>query len=69
MKTVFQNWKSFFASLKEYKKNPSKYKARPRIPGYSRASEKEVLFTNQDCVIKKNKFLKFPKDKRTIKYW
>jgi putative transposase len=55
MKTVFQNWKSFFASLKEYKENPSKYKARPRIPRYSRASEKEVLFTNQDCVIKENK--------------
>jgi putative transposase len=66
MKTVFQNWKSFFASLKEYKTNPSKYKARPRIPGYSRASEKEVLFTNQDCVIKENKFLKFPKTKEQL---
>ncbi|OLO28586.1 transposase [Alkalihalophilus pseudofirmus] len=63
MKTVFQNWKSFYASLKEYKMNPTKFKARPRIPGYSRSKEKEVLFSNQDCVIKENKFLKFPKTK------
>lgn len=57
MRTVFQNWKSFFASLKDYKQNPAKYKGKPRIPKYSRAKEKEILFTNQDCVIKKNKFL------------
>lgn len=63
MKTVFQNWKSFYASLREFKVNPSKFKARPRIPGYSRAKEKEVSFTNQDCVIKDKKFLKFPKTK------
>ncbi len=63
MKTVFQNWKSFYASLREFKVNPSKFKARPRIPGYSRAREKEVSFTNQDCGIKDKKFLKFPKTK------
>nr|WP_257348802.1 transposase [Pseudalkalibacillus decolorationis] len=63
MKTVFQNWKSFHASLKDYKLHPEKYKARPRIPNYCRSSEKEVLFTNQDCVIKAYKYLKFPKTK------
>ncbi len=66
MKIVFQNWKSFYASLKEYKMNPTKFKARPRIPGYSRAKEKEVSFSNQDCVIKENKFLKFPKTKERL---
>ncbi|MFV8829767.1 RNA-guided endonuclease InsQ/TnpB family protein [Alkalihalobacterium sp. APHAB7] len=63
MKTVFQNWKSFYGSLREYKSNPNKFKARPKIPGYSRAKEKEVSFSNQDCVIKDNKYLKFPKTK------
>ncbi|WP_257349674.1 hypothetical protein [Pseudalkalibacillus decolorationis] len=63
MKTVFQNWKSFYASLKDYKLHPEKYKARPRIPNYCRSLEKEVLFTNQDCVIKASKYLKFPKTK------
>ncbi|GIN74735.1 hypothetical protein J14TS2_52100 [Bacillus sp. J14TS2] len=52
MKTVFQNWKSFYASLREYKVTPSKFKARPRIPGYSRSNEKEISFSNQDCVVK-----------------
>lgn len=66
MKTVFQNWKSFYASLREYKTNPSKFKARPRIPGYSRSKEKEISFSNQDCVIKERKFLKFPKTKECL---
>lgn len=63
IKTVFQNWKSFYASLRVYKTNPSRFKARPRIPGYSRSKEKEISFSNQDCVIKESKFLKFPKTK------
>ncbi|WP_040347426.1 RNA-guided endonuclease InsQ/TnpB family protein [Neobacillus bataviensis] len=66
MKTVFQNWKSFFESLKEYKINPTKFKGRPRIPGYNRSQEREVLFTNQDCVVKNNKYLKFPKTKEQL---
>ncbi|TKH72446.1 transposase, partial [Bacillus cereus] len=52
MKGLFQNWKSFFASLKDYKKNPNKYAGTPRIPKYIRSSEKEILYTNQDCIIK-----------------
>ncbi len=66
MKTVFQNWKSFYASLKDYKLNPSKYKATPKIPTYSRTFMKEITFTNQDCVIKNNRFLKFPKTKEQL---
>jgi putative transposase len=66
MKTVFQNWKSFFESLKEYKINPIKFKGRPRIPGYSRATEKEIMYTNQDCVVKNYKYLKFPKTKEQL---
>jgi putative transposase len=66
MKMVFQNWQSFYASLKDYKVNPSKYKGKPRIPKYSRSMEKDVVFTNQDCVIKDDKFLKFPKTKERL---
>ncbi len=66
MQTVFQNWKSFYASLKDYKQNPTKYKAKPKIPKYSRSKEKEVVFTNQDCVIKNSRFLKFPKTKQQL---
>lgn len=31
---VQQNFKSFFKSLYEFKKNPTKFKSRPRLPGY-----------------------------------
>lgn len=66
MKSVFQNWKSFFASIKDYRQHPEKYNGKPRIPTYSRAKEKESLFTNQDCVIKDHKYLKFPKTKQRL---
>ncbi|WP_028775567.1 RNA-guided endonuclease InsQ/TnpB family protein [Shimazuella kribbensis] len=66
MKTVFQNWKSYFCSLQTYKKDPSVFRGRPKIPKYSRSNQKEVLFTNQDCAVKANKFLKFPKTKKQL---
>lgn len=34
IKLLYQNWKSFARANKDYKKNPSKYKAKPRIPNY-----------------------------------
>jgi putative transposase len=44
-------------------KNPHKYTGRPNILKYSRSSQKEMMFTNQDCVIKNGKYVKFPKTK------
>lgn len=29
-----KNWKSFFASIRDYKKNPSKYNGKPKLPSY-----------------------------------
>ncbi|WP_245596758.1 RNA-guided endonuclease InsQ/TnpB family protein [Shimazuella kribbensis] len=66
IKTVFQNWKSYFGSLQTYKQDPSVFRGRPKIPKYSDSPQKEVLFTNQDCVVKENKFLKFPKTKKRL---
>ena len=66
MKNVFQNWTSFFESLKDYRSYPEKYKAKPRIPNYSRALEKEIQFTNQDCTVKDGRVLKFPKTKHRL---
>ncbi|OXS52842.1 transposase [Cohnella sp. CIP 111063] len=61
MRLVCQNWKAFFASIKDYGQHPQKYTGKPRIPGYCRAREKEMLFSNQDCVIQEGKYLKLPK--------
>ncbi|MHA6481988.1 RNA-guided endonuclease InsQ/TnpB family protein [Paenibacillus sp. strain BS8-2] len=63
MKVVFQNWNGFFASMKDYRKHPEKYSGKPNIPGYARRPVKEIVFSNQDCVIKERKFLKLPKTK------
>lgn len=34
LKQLHGNWLSFFASIKDWNKNPEKYKGRPKLPGY-----------------------------------
>jgi len=48
LKVLEQNWKSYFASIKDYKKNPSKYIGMPKPPKYKNSKDKknEVIFTN-----------------------
>ena len=58
------NWKSFFASCKEYKKNPSKFKGRPRLPKYKDKSGCSILvFPSQALGTKltESGYIKFPK--------
>lgn len=47
-KVLEQNWKSYFASIKDYKKNPSKYKGIPRPPKFKNVdrNKNEIIFTN-----------------------
>jgi len=59
LKLLDKNWKSFFSSLKEYKSNSKKFKARPKIPNYKR-DKNIVVFTNQQ-VKYKNGYIHFPK--------
>lgn len=48
LKILEQNWKSYFASIKDYKKNPSKYLGVPRQPKYKNTDNRknEVVFTD-----------------------
>src|SRR5699024_6398250 len=66
MRNVFDNWKSFFASLKDNNKNPSKYLGRPKIPNDIKNTEIITTVSNKDYIIKDNKFLKFPKTKEKL---
>src|SRR5690625_7462799 len=66
MLNVFDNWKSFFASLKDYNENPTKYLGRPKIPNYIKNTMRLATFSNQDSVIKDNKSLKFPKTNKKL---
>ena len=62
LRTLCKNWKSFFASIKDWKKNPTKYKNKPNLPNYLHKNKGRfpVIFTNQNCKIVNN-FIKFPK--------
>ena len=67
IKMVIRDYKSFFESIKDYKNNPSKYLGRPKLPKYKKSGGlTTTLLTNQVCVIKDNKYLKFPKIKTML---
>jgi len=42
LKLLHQNWKSFFASLKSYQKNPNKFLGRPQLPKYLKKNGRYV---------------------------
>ncbi|WP_310877122.1 RNA-guided endonuclease InsQ/TnpB family protein [Priestia megaterium] len=47
LKLLHQNWKSFFAALKAYQKNPSSFLGRPQIPKYLKKDGRYVwVLTN-----------------------
>lgn len=67
LRTLFKDWKSFFASIKDYNKNKSKYKGRPKPPKYKDKNGRVKLsMTNQSCKVKGD-YVIFPKTKLTLK--
>ena len=61
LRLIDKNWKSYYALLKDYNKNPSKYKGKPKIPKYLKSNGRNILIlTNQNCKIVDN-YLCFPK--------
>lgn len=58
VKQVFLAYKSFFNAMKEFKTNPSKFKARPKPPRY-KEKYSVTYFTYQQAKLKNNR-LKFP---------
>jgi len=65
MTKVYDDWSSFFAARAQYALTPDKFTGKPNIPHYQQGF-KEIYFTNQDCVIKDEAFLKFPKTKLVL---
>jgi putative transposase len=58
-KVLEQNWKSYFASIKDYKVNPHKYNGLPKPPKFKNMQDRknEIIFTNlairfQDNILK-----------------
>lgn len=59
LKQLAQDWKSFFNSIKDYKKNPQKYKGQPRAPKFKYMDKNpcEIIFTNLATRVRDNKLL------------
>ena len=62
LKLLDKNWKSFFASIKDWSKNRDKYLGRPKLPNYKAKNGRSVLIlTNQNVKLKSDNLLHFPK--------
>ena len=61
IKQVDFSFKSFFQLLKDYKKNPNKYKSCPKIPKYKEKGSKNIVTIPGQSIYKKDKYIKFPK--------
>jgi len=50
LKLFVQNLKSYFVSIKDYKRSSTKYTGRPRFPKFRKSGERfQVIFTNQSA--------------------
>lgn len=69
LRLLDKNWKSFFKSLKEYKKNPKKFLGRPQIPKYLKKDGRfNWMIPNNSCYFE-NGELKFRVRKlQTVKW-
>ena len=51
-----QNLRSYFAAIKDYKKNPAKYTGRPCFPKFRKSGDRfQVIFTNQSVKLVNHK--------------
>ena len=69
IKECLQDFKSYFKALKQYKKNPSSFTGRPKIPNYYKSDYISFDITNQDAVIYEEdgfSYLKLPKTKTKL---
>ena len=66
IKECLQDFKGYLQALKQYKKNPSSFTGRPKLPGYCKSDYISFDITNQDAVIYEEdgfSYLKLPKTK------
>ena len=66
IKECLSDFKSYYNALKDYTKHLNKYTGKPKLPGYIKNNKTSFDITNQDCVIKENNTLKFPKIKELL---
>lgn len=52
IRKLTKTWKAYFVSLADFKKNPSKYKAKPKMPRYLKSAQFTAWYTNQTAQFK-----------------
>ena len=62
IKLLDKNWKSFFSSIKDYKKNPNKYSGRPKMPKYKDKNGKNIIIFDKNGARIKNGYIYFAKN-------
>jgi len=60
LRLLEKNWKSFFKTIKEWIKDKSKFKGRPKLPKYKNEGRTVVIFTAQQIKLK-GQYIHFPK--------
>lgn len=72
IKDACNSFKGWFRALKSYKRDPSKFIGKPKMPKYRKSGSVYIVkLTNQDAVLYKNKFgyeVKFPKTKHRLNF-
>ena len=64
-----KNWKSFFRVIKEFKKNPKKFKGRPKLPRYKDKNGYSILiFNSKQFKIDEKGRIIFPKRKYSFDF-
>lgn len=61
LKLLEKNWKSFFSSIKDWKKNPSKYSGKPKLPKYLKKNGKNIIILTNQSIKCCNNQLIFPR--------
>jgi putative transposase len=58
LRILDKNWKSFFNSIKDYKKNPKKYFGRPKLPKYKDKKNGRNIVHYEKGAVSKRKLVK-----------
>lgn len=61
LKLLEKNWKSFFVSIKDWKKNPTKYSGKPKLPKYLKKNGRNIVILTNQLVKHYDNQLIFPK--------
>lgn len=60
---VFSNIKGWIKAKKEFEKNPSKFRSKPKLPKYKKGKKQNmVVFTTSACRVKKDGYIYFVKN-------